>query len=49
MAKGEINNKVFHNEAKARQWLEAQLWPDGTICPECGTVRAADPTSPAGQ
>ncbi|MCH9053817.1 MAG: IS1595 family transposase [Proteobacteria bacterium] len=38
MAKGEINNKVFHDEAKARQWLEAQLWPDGTICPECGTV-----------
>lgn len=38
-----LNNKVFHNEAKARQWLEAQLWPDGPVCPECGTLDNATP------
>ena len=34
----ELNNKVFQNEAKARQWLEGHLWPDGPICPQCGTL-----------
>jgi transposase-like protein len=34
----ELNNRIFQNEAKARQWLEAQLWPDGPVCPECGTL-----------
>ncbi len=41
MAKNELNNKVFHDEAKARQWLEAQLWPDGPVCPHCGTLENA--------
>ncbi len=42
MAKPSIlNNKVFQDEHKARQWLEAQLWPDGPICPQCGTVGTA--------
>ena len=35
------DNPIFHNEAKAREWLEAQLWPDGTVCPHCGLVGAA--------
>jgi transposase-like protein len=34
----ELQNKVFHDEHKAREWLEGHLWPDGTICPRCGTV-----------
>ncbi len=38
MANGELNNKVFHDEVKARQWLEGHLWPDGPICPQCGTL-----------
>jgi len=36
--KNPLNNKVFQDEARARQWLEAQLWPEGPICPKCGTV-----------
>ena len=34
----ELNNKIFQNEAKAREWLENHLWPDGPICPQCGTL-----------
>lgn len=36
-------NKVFHDETKARKWLECHLWPDGPICPQCGTVNNATP------
>lgn len=39
----ELNNKIFQDEAKARKWLEAHLWPDGPICPKCGTVDNATP------
>ncbi len=34
----ELNNKIFQDEPKARKWLENHLWPDGPICPECGTI-----------
>ena len=34
----DFSNPIFHNEAKAREWLEARLWPDGPICPKCGVV-----------
>jgi len=23
---------------KAREWLDARIWPDGLICPRCGAV-----------
>ncbi len=39
----ELNNKIFQNEAKARQWLESHLWPDGPVCGHCGTVNNATP------
>lgn len=26
----------FHNEKAAYRFLEAQIWPDGPICPHCG-------------
>lgn len=26
----------FHDEQKAREYLEATRWPDGPICPHCG-------------
>ena len=38
IAMNPLSNTVFHDVAKAREWLEAQLWPDGPICPECGTI-----------
>jgi transposase-like protein len=34
----ELQNEVFHNEAKARKWLERHLWADGRVCGYCGTV-----------
>jgi len=34
----DINNPVFQDEAKARDWLEAELWAGGVVCPHCGTV-----------
>ncbi len=37
----DISNPIFHDEAKAREWLEARLWANGPICPKCGTVDEA--------
>ena len=33
----DLNNPIFHNEVKARKWLEARIWPDGPYCPHCGS------------
>jgi transposase-like protein len=30
------DNPIFHDAEKARQFLEAQRWPDGPVCPHCG-------------
>ena len=37
----ELSNRIFHDDAKARQWLESALWPDGPICGHCGTLGQA--------
>jgi transposase-like protein len=37
----DLSNPIFHDETKAREWLEARVWPDGPICPHCGTVDQA--------
>jgi transposase-like protein len=29
----------FHDEAAARAWFEAARWPDGPICPKCGSAK----------
>ncbi len=34
----DLQTSIFHNEIKAREWLESQLWPDGPFCPHCGSV-----------
>jgi transposase-like protein len=31
----DLENPIFHDEEKARLWLEAQRWPDGPVCPFC--------------
>jgi transposase-like protein len=31
----------FHNEAAAFEYLEKTLWPDGPVCPHCGTIGSA--------
>jgi transposase-like protein len=37
----DISNPIFHDETKAREWLEARLWPNGPVCPHCGVVDSA--------
>jgi transposase-like protein len=37
----DYSNPIFHDETKAREWLEARLWPQGPICPKCGAVDEA--------
>jgi transposase-like protein len=32
-------HKRFQDEAEAYKWVEAQLWPDGPVCPRCGQVK----------
>lgn len=33
-----LQNPIFTDEAKAREWLEARVWPNGPICPHCGAT-----------
>ena len=35
-----LENPIFKDETKAREWLEARVWPQGPHCPHCGN---ADP------
>jgi transposase-like protein len=34
----DLQNPIFNDENKAREALEAMRWPDGPICPHCGSV-----------
>ena len=36
-----VNNPIFNDSEKAREWLETLLWPQGPVCPKCGIVGAA--------
>ena len=33
-----LNAPHFHDEEAAYAWVEAHVWPDGRVCPHCGTV-----------
>lgn len=37
----DFSNPIFHDETKARAWLEARIWPSGPVCPHCGVVDQA--------
>jgi transposase-like protein len=39
MAKSKIAQKHFHDEDAARAWFEAARWPDGPVCPNCGSLK----------
>lgn len=39
MAKNQFAQKHFHDEDAARQWFEAARWPDGPVCPNCGSLK----------
>src|SRR5664279_2208388 len=41
MANSVLSADRFHNEEAAFEWVEAQLWPDGPVCPHCGNVDAS--------
>ncbi len=33
-----LSKAYFHDEAKAFEYLEGVLWPEGPVCPHCGSV-----------
>jgi transposase-like protein len=33
-----LTNPIFHDETKAREWLEGVRWPNGAYCGHCGSV-----------
>jgi transposase-like protein len=38
MAKSVLSASRFHNEEAAFEYVEAQLWPNGPVCPHCGAT-----------
>jgi transposase-like protein len=38
MTYSDLNNPIFQDADKAREYLEAQRWPTGPVCPHCGSV-----------
>ena len=43
MAKSVLSDPRFHSEEAAFEYVEAQLWPNGPVCPHCGARRANRP------
>lgn len=37
----DLTKPIFTDETKAREFLEAQRWPDGVVCPFCGEIGTA--------
>src|SRR5712692_6217706 len=33
-----LQNPIFQDDDKAREWLEARVWPTGAVCPHCGVT-----------
>jgi len=33
-----INAPYFHDDNLAREYLESVRWPDGPVCPHCGSI-----------
>ena len=36
MATNHLQNLIFQDEEKAREWLEGRVWRNGRVCPHCG-------------
>jgi transposase-like protein len=43
-----LNEKRFHDDTAAREYLEATLWPHGPVCPHCGSINDAYVTKKPG-
>ena len=41
----DLSNPIYTNEEAARKHLEALRWPDGVVCPFCGTAEATRPVN----
>jgi transposase-like protein len=39
MSKNQFKEAHFHDEEAARQWFEAARWPEGPVCPHCGSLK----------
>jgi transposase-like protein len=33
-----LQNPIFTDEIKAREWLERRIWATGRVCPHCGVI-----------
>src|SRR3954462_9701675 len=44
-----LENPIFHAEYKAREWLEARVWPNGPHCPHCGNANGDKITALTGE
>lgn len=33
----ELDNPAFQDDDLAREWFEARIWPNGPVCPHCGS------------
>lgn len=38
-----LDSKHFRDEAAAYAWVEARVWPDGRVCPHCGSIDDSGP------
>jgi len=34
----DLTSPIYHNEEAARRHFEAVRWPDGPVCPHCGSI-----------
>lgn len=37
----DLTDPIFHDNDKAREWLEGYRWPNGPFCCHCGSLRVA--------
>jgi len=44
-----IDHPIFTDADKAREYLEAQRWPNGPVCPHCGNTDSAKITAMKGK
>ena len=47
-ALSKLTQNAFHSEQAAFAYLEATLWPDGPVCPHCGTIGKATKLATSG-
>jgi transposase-like protein len=33
----ELDNPAFQDDDLAREWFESHIWPNGPVCPHCGS------------